>query len=72
MKNQKKTIEQSLKELYDKFYKQTGVDLNSAGKCIAAHVDYGTSKDASTVVTFLNRECLKHKKKLEKEAYEKA
>lgn len=62
MKNQKKTIEQSLKELYDKLYKQTGVDLNSVGKCIAAHVDYGTSKDASAVVTFLNREIKRHER----------
>ena len=62
MKNQKKTIEQSLKELYDKLYKQTGVDINSAGKCIAAHVDYGTSKDASAVITFLNREIKKHER----------
>lgn len=62
MKNQKKTIEQSLKELYDELYKQTGVDINSVGKSIAVHVDYGTSKDASAVVEFLNREVRKHER----------
>lgn len=43
MKNQKKTAEQCLSGLYDEFYKQTGVDINSVGKSIAAHVDYGAS-----------------------------
>lgn len=39
----KKTAEQCLSGLYDEFYKQTGVDINSVGKSIAAHVDYGAS-----------------------------
>jgi hypothetical protein len=62
MKNQKKTTEQCLREIYDELYKQTGVDINSVGKSIAAHVDYGTSKDASAVVAFLNREVRKHER----------
>lgn len=62
MKNQKKTAEQGLRELYDELYKQTGVDINSVGKSIAVHMDYGASKDASAVVAFLNREVKKHER----------